>query len=323
MGLEVIPQMSAQIGAAFVDTCRDEAITDALKHSWEVVEEGTVFKKDGRSVRLYIAGNGEGGGMNFKEGKKMLEKSCRGKDNIITNLSFLKNTDICVLFGFAGNATGTNLPYFLSELMKTYPNVCFIPLLGLPLREQSTEIKVAVDVTMKDFKRSHGKGKSRFKLPSPAVVDNSAFPDLNFEKMNRELAEAISFFLHTLENSHCFRFDIADIKRTLESPEFALFGHGHLGDNSDPTRFMVDTLGSLVNIEQQFAQPSNIAGYGVLAVKTPSPDTYKKVARWAGTKLKHCKVSFWQDGTARFTEVVAIVGGLPWKAVRPQIVGVK
>lgn len=323
VGLGVVPQLKNSVQVAFIDTCKDEAVTDALRNGWRVIEEEGVFQLGDRKVDVHIAGEGKGGGMNPKVGRQLLEKSFKGKESIIKKLLFLKECDICLLFGFAGNATGTNLAYVLSELMKEYPGVTFIPAIGIPLREQTTEIDTAVNITMKDLKKTWGKGKKKMKLPSPIVVDNAAFPTLEFDKMNKSLAEAFTFLLDVLENADFFRFDVGDIRRTLEGPSFALFGHGTVNGESDPARFLLDTLGSLVKIEQQWGQPSNTAGFGVVAVKTPSSDSYKRIARWASSKLSHCKVALLQDGSQRLTQVAAIVGGLPWTAIRPEIPGVK
>jgi hypothetical protein len=336
--LDAAPKMSKDTTFFAIDTCIDEAFSDAERNGYSVnkTDDEQIFRlqKEGTEICLVIAG-GAGGGMDYKNGQKILEEGFK-KGNLKKALSFVNTVDVALVFGFAGNATGTNLPLTLRELTKMSNQTLFMPCVGLPLRSQRTELDIAMNVTLKQMKRQFGPKKNPLKLLNPIIVDNGCHNETidALKDMNLRLSEAFTKLLESVQYSELFRFDIGDVRRTLLDRDFAILGHTTLRDETNnPARYLMGDLLKLVNIEQQFNQPNGHGGgnkgkYGVLAIKTwhkrnnpHSKQMYDVVAEWASKRLEHFKTALWPvEGQGEFkSEVTVLMGGFPFKCISPII----
>lgn len=306
-----------------IDTCMDESFRDARRQGYTIKEDGgmiTMEKEPKTTVGLHICGKGQGGGMDWQQGRKVINAELKEGSPLMRKLHVLNSSHICMLVAFAGNATGTNIPLLLSKIVPMYPRCVFIPVIGMPLRTQPTEMDIAMNVTLKEMLK-------RRTLPAPVLVDNAAFRSFDdFERIDRELAAAIRGLVDVMTNSEIFSFDIGDLLRTLKDRDFAILGHTRLkGDGG--TGDLMDKVLALVDIEQQFSQPDNKAQYGVIALKVhhsdgdlKSKNLYDLVSQWGGNRLVHCKTTPWlvRDGAPFDPEVTVLMGGYPLSAVRPR-----
>jgi len=248
--LRAAPKFPANTTVMGIDTCMDESFRDARRQGYTIKEDGgmVVMEKEPRSsVQLHICGRGEGGGMDWKQGRKVISAELKDSSPLMRKLQTLQNAQICVVLAFAGNATGTNVPLLLSKIVPKFPRCVFIPVIGIPLRTQPTEMNIAMNITLKEMSK-------RTTLPGYVLVDNSAFHSFDdFSRIDRELAAAIKGLVDVMAHSEIFSFDIGDMRRSLKDPDFAILGHATLKEDGGAKDMMDKVLG-LIEIEQQFSR---------------------------------------------------------------------
>ena len=302
-----------------IDTSFDDVVKDSKQQGYTVNrDEGKTFlEKERATIEFHIAG-GKGGGMAWEEGRKILRREFT-EDKLFPKLDFLDNTSICLFLAFAGNATGTNAAFVLQALRDRYRETVFVPCIGLPFREQQTEMKTATTVTLKEFRKDR-------KLPGAIIVDNAIFDTFaDLATINATLAKSFRLLFDMIRNSQLFGFDYADVLRTIESKEFSILAHTKLNN----AKLTMDSLTKLVDINQQFGQPDNRGEFAVAGVKAYGEpgdkrikDEYLRVSKFMSDHAKHCKTALWvvPDGSQRWpTEMTALLGGFPYDAIRPEI----
>lgn len=317
-----------------VDTSNRDVERDGKRRGFSVVDgdgnekkisgnfsDISYLKKGDEVIEIHITGeDGEGGGMDPNYVRGLLSKEIidsESESGLMDKLKFLRNTRIAMFFAFAGNGTGTNLPFLLKELVSLYPRTVFLPVVGLPLRAHVTALNKAVKVTLEEMKSE--------KLPKPIIVDNNSYnfktiADLN--KINEELAKAFKSLMEIGEKADTFPWDTRDMRNAVGVPDWTLLGHTKLTNGK-----LMDGFSKLVSFEQQFAVP-NKAGTAICGVKAwgnredeEISDHYKRVSEWV---CKHCednKTALWtvKDGRTFEPEATLLMSGLPYEAIRPDL----